>query len=144
MQLATHRIVECKSNSTSSAVVELGRLEYFGERALLKDDLRAVNVDCVSSVSCAKLTRDHFLSVLGPLQQLMETELTRRILRSIPILSHLNENERELVLSKFKEVQFAPKEQIIKRGDTGDTFYIVKEGAVGCSSNGLMYGLITD
>jgi len=130
-------LVECKSD-TSTASTELGRLEYFGERALLKDDTRAVNVDAISPVTVAKVTRDIFSDVLGPLQTIMETELTRRILRSVPILSHLTETERDQVLLKFKEFQYAPGEKIIAQGEAGDTFYIVKEGSVECFVGGAL------
>ena len=106
--------------------------EYFGERALLKDDPRAVHVDCVDDCVLAKLTRSVFTEVLGPLQQLMETELTRRILRSVPLLSHLTDGERDQVLEKFIEYTYEPGESILKQGETGDQFFLVKEGTVEC------------
>ena len=124
--------VECRSESSPAVLMTLNGGEYFGERALLKDDPRAVHVDCVDDCVLAKLTRSVFTEVLGPLQQLMETELTRRILRSVPLLSHLTDGERDQVLEKFIEYTYEPGESILKQGETGDQFFLVKEGTVEC------------
>ena len=56
-----------------------------------------------------------FTEVLGPLQHLMESELTRRILRAVPLLSHLTEAERDGVIGQFKEVRYAPTAFIIRQ-----------------------------
>ena len=56
-----------------------------------------------------------FTEVLGPLQHLMESELTRRILRAVPLLSHLTEAERDGVISQLKETKYAPTEFIIRQ-----------------------------
>ena len=60
--------VECRSESSPAVLMTLNGGEYFGERALLKDDPRAVHVDCVDDCVLAKLTRSVFTEVLGPLQ----------------------------------------------------------------------------
>ena len=79
----------------------MNRCDYFGERALLKDEPRAVHVDAVTNVTLAKITRDTFIDILGNLQSLMENQFTRRVLTRVPILSHLSEAERRQVLEKF-------------------------------------------
>lgn len=107
--------VQCISESSGQVVMELGRGDYFGERALLKDDPRAVHVDAACATQCARLTRQVFTQALGPLQSLMENELTRRILRAVPLLSHLTEAERDGVITQFKEVKYAPTEFIIRQ-----------------------------
>ena len=87
--------MQCISDKSGTVVMELQRGDYFGERALLNDDPRAVHVDATTDAVLAKITRAVFTEVLGPLQALMETELTRRILKSVPILAHLTEGDRD-------------------------------------------------
>ena len=50
----------------------------------------------------------------------METELTRRILRSVPLLAHLTEVERDQVIEKFVEKKYQPQEFILRQGESGD------------------------
>ena len=57
----------------------------------------------------------------------MEKDLTGKILRSVPLLSHLNELQRSEVVSKFMEIEYKPADVIVQQGDVGDCFYIVKE-----------------
>ena len=66
----------------------------------------------------------------------METELTRRILRSVPLLAHLTEVERDQVIEKFVEKKYPPQEFILRQGESGDQFFIVKEGEVECHVDG--------
>jgi hypothetical protein len=49
-----------------------GLAHWFGERALLKKDVREATAQVVSpSCVCLALTRSHFEQLLGPLQELM-------------------------------------------------------------------------
>eukprot|EP00964_Phaeocystis_antarctica_P077100 scaffold47773_cov48-Phaeocystis_antarctica.AAC.2 len=56
-------------------------------------------------------------------------------LTKVPLLSHLTEAERDGVITQFREVKYAPTEFIIRQGETGDQFFIVKEGEVECHPN---------
>jgi len=54
---------------------ELTRVEpgdYFGERALLNNDVRAATVTCVQATQCLKLDRVAFNLLLGPLEDLLK------------------------------------------------------------------------
>ena len=72
----------------------------------------------------------------------METELTRRILRSVPLLAHLTEVERDQVIEKFVEKKYQPQEFILRQGESGDQFFIVKEGEVECHVDGKLVKLV--
>jgi cGMP-dependent protein kinase len=122
--------VNCLSGE--QVVSTLNRCDYFGERALLKDEPRAVHVDAVTPVKCAKIARETFIDILGPLQTLMETQFTQRVLTRVPVLSHLTAHQRLTVVERFKEVAYAAGESIISEGEVGETFFIVKEGEVHC------------
>ena len=65
------------ASSGDQVVATMNRCDYFGERALLKDEPRAVHVDAITSVTLAKISRDTFTHILGALQTLMEQQFTR-------------------------------------------------------------------
>src|SRR5262245_65305329 len=49
---------------------------------------------------------------------------------SIPIFSALAREDIAKVLGKMEEISFGPGETIIRQGDPGDAFYLIKTGAV--------------
>eukprot|EP00640_Fibrocapsa_japonica_P001945 CAMPEP_0113936834 /NCGR_PEP_ID=MMETSP1339-20121228/3611_1 /TAXON_ID=94617 /ORGANISM="Fibrocapsa japonica" /LENGTH=535 /DNA_ID=CAMNT_0000939395 /DNA_START=41 /DNA_END=1644 /DNA_ORIENTATION=- /assembly_acc=CAM_ASM_000762 len=56
----------------------MGKQEYFGEQALLKNEPRTADVIAVGEVACFVLERKDFGELLKPLQALMEGEHERR------------------------------------------------------------------
>lgn len=58
--------------------MRLGKSEFFGERALLKNEPRAANVIGVGYVDCLVLERSDFINLLGPLQPILEREADKR------------------------------------------------------------------
>ena len=72
--------------------------EYFGERALLRDEPRAADCLAASRVSCIQLEREAFVRLLGPLQQVLDHKIMKDTLRSAPLFRYLTSAERETVL----------------------------------------------
>lgn len=58
--------------------MRLGKSDFFGERALLKNEPRAANVIGVGYVDCLVLEREDFDHLLGPLQTILNREAERR------------------------------------------------------------------
>jgi len=53
---------------------ELGRGDFFGEKALLKEERRTANVVAISpGVTCLTLDRESFLQLMSPLKDFLET-----------------------------------------------------------------------
>ena len=102
--------------------------EYFGERALLTDQLRAANVTAKVDVTLLALDREAFNRVLGPLRALLDANATLRVLATISILSKLSKRELKKVAARFQERVFKAGELIIKQGDPGAEFFIIKSG----------------
>ena len=75
-------------SSTDDLILEAG--SYFGERALLTGEPRAANVTAVSDVVTYAVDRETFELYLGTLDSLMEKEMRKQSLRSIPIFAHLS------------------------------------------------------
>lgn len=65
--------VSCVKNGEEVAVCSKG--DYFGERALLKDDVRAADTIAKADTTCLKLDRQSFQLLLGPLEEVMHGKL---------------------------------------------------------------------
>ena len=108
----------------------LGPGDYFGERALLRGEPRAANVRATSEVTCLVLDRQGFTELLGPLKDVINANLSRRVLLSVPMLKALSDEERSAVAEACEVCEAAPGAAVIAEGETGDAFYIVKEGTM--------------
>lgn len=58
--------------------MRLGKSDFFGERALLKNEPRAASVVALGYVDCLVLERADFVSLLGPLESILGREAERR------------------------------------------------------------------
>ena len=57
-------------------VMEYKMGDYFGERALIKREPRAANIEVVSdTLECVSLTKDSFNRLLGPVEDLMKRNM---------------------------------------------------------------------
>lgn len=70
--------VQVSATGTWTTVASLKSGDFFGEMALLNDTPRSADVIAVGAVTCLKLDRKPFEEVLGPLQQLLDEEASRR------------------------------------------------------------------
>jgi len=66
------------SHYKSRRYVDLQSGAYFGERSLIRDEMRACDVIALEPTSCHVLSRGDFLSILGPLKEVMERFLALR------------------------------------------------------------------
>ena len=105
--------------------------EFFGESALQSaDQTRQANVVAVGPVTALRLTRESFTTLLGDLRDVMKHNFNHKVLAGMDMFKGLNNAEREKLIDNLQEVKFAKGTEIIKQGDAGETFYIVKSGAV--------------
>jgi len=123
--------------------------DYFGERALLTGEPRAANVTAVTHVTLMALDRESFNSLLGPLRELIDHNMNMRVLSSIKLFDKLTAQEKSKIARSFEFETFAPGTTIIREGDKGKKFYILKEGQakvtvknteVGALSSGQYFG----
>lgn len=63
-----------------------------------------------------------------------------KLLKAIPILQKLDEEELRQVLKIARPVQFPRGKVILKEGEAGETMYIIAEGAVEVSKTLVMMG----
>ncbi|TYZ56849.1 hypothetical protein PybrP1_002303, partial [[Pythium] brassicae (nom. inval.)] len=86
--------------------VRLSDNEYFGERALMTHEPRAANVTAVTDVSLIALDRQAFDDLLGSLREVIDHNMSMRVLQSIPLLKHLSQTERRKLFSALECVTF--------------------------------------
>jgi len=115
----------------------LGEGEYFGERALLTDQKRAANVTARTDVVLLALDREAFQKILGPLRKVLAHNLSLRVLASVELFATLSPNERKQAAELFTERTYVNKSDlIVKEGDPGDEFFILKSGTVSVRTGG--------
>lgn len=125
--------VECHVNDQIALLTEG---EYFGEMALLNDKPRNASILARGAVKCLKLGRREFDSMIGPLATLLASNSTKRILRMFSRFQHLGEDELEMIVGAFEEVDFTDGDVIFSSGEAeAEAFYILKEGAVSIVDN---------
>ncbi|MSW65561.1 MAG: cyclic nucleotide-binding domain-containing protein [Actinobacteria bacterium] len=122
-----------RKGDTKDKLKMLEAAAYFGERALLTDDKR--NADIIAGANLVVLTmaRNTFVKLLGPLATLMErsvNEYGELVLKSVPLLGVLSDEEREMVMRTSTTKYFEDGEEIVIAGNRADFFFIVKEGEV--------------
>jgi len=115
-----------RENSFDDHELEAGH--YFGERALLTGEPRAANVSALTTVTLLALDRTDFDTLLGPLRELIDFNLSVRVLKSVKLLQKLTEEEKERLVREFEQVSFAAGDYIVRQGEPGDSFYIIREG----------------
>jgi len=121
--------VQCTKIGDQESELELGPGEYFGERSLMKLEPRAANVIAKTAVDCLALDKSDFDRLLGGLMATLDKNLGIRVLKALPIFKELNNAERDEIVEEFQLTFFQDGEHIVRQGEHGDTFYIIKEGA---------------
>ena len=130
--------VKCTQTKASGREVELITLkpgDYFGEMALLLNELRAANCIAVGQVKCFSLDREKFDMLLGSAQEILSRRMRIRVLQCVPLLSKLPETKLIKLCGVMRAQTFQDGTYIIKQGDEGSRFYIINEGEVKCTRN---------
>jgi cGMP-dependent protein kinase len=108
-----------------------GIWECFGELSLITKRRREETVICLEKVDVFTIDGDSFRDIQ---KQINEKVLKDRFnfINTISIFESLDNISKYNVAQKIKLKEFKPNEQIIIRGEVGDTLYIIKEGLVSC------------
>jgi CRP-like cAMP-binding protein len=127
--------VACHQGGDSE--LRLAEGAFFGESSLAhgassrhSSRLRQANVVAVSAVRCARLPAAHIDAILGPLHEAIDRGFVEKVLASIALFDPLSAGERALLLSALQTLAVPSGETIIRQGDFGEAFYIVKAGSV--------------
>jgi len=102
---------------------ELKSGDFFGERALLKNESRAATITCTTAVTVLSLSRYDFGVILGPLEDIM-TRHTRVYDKQAPITPMRGLSTIDLDLQTLKE----NTKGVLGRGAFGTVTLVVDEG----------------
>jgi CRP-like cAMP-binding protein len=130
--LRANHLIPGHSSPRSLAI--LGPGDYFGEVALLHQAPRNATVRALTNMELLDLTSEDFNRLLSPTWQHYERmahaiELRDTVSR-FPLFSDLSPSERDLLLSRLRDESFKPGQVIIREGERGDRFYMIREGQV--------------
>ena len=101
--------------------------EAFGELALLYNCPRAATIKAKTSCILWSLDRDTFNNIVKESAR-MKRQKYETFLKSVEILSTMDEYEISVVSEALRRCVFREGEYIIRRGEVGDVFYIIEEG----------------
>ena len=130
-----------KSNNSNNSILGVGL--SFGERSLITGEARSASVvalddDC--ELLC--LQRKDFLEIFGKMDGLLERARWSHILMTVPqyadaakkgALFSLDTDTLKMLSEAMNPVTFEADEIIVKKGDVGDTLFIIDSGKVAIS-----------
>lgn len=105
----------------------------FGELALLYSCPRAATV---------KSTRKHnrfYRVIQKTFRHILQSETTKstnekkRLLKGISFLDKISESNITKLANSMSPLYFKPNEVLVKKGEIGDKFYVIKEGTILCT-----------
>lgn len=109
----------------------IGPGEYFGERALLTGEPRAANATADSDCTLVMLDRELFNKLLGPLRELLDANMNKRVLQNVKLFASMGEREKQILSRSFSLERYSKGDKIIKEGEKGGhKFYVLKSGAL--------------
>lgn len=117
------------SDAGDAESLRLTDSDYFGERALMTHEPRAANVTAETNVALIALDRQAFDDLLGSLREVIDHNMSMRVLQSIPLLKNISRSEQDKLFQALEPVSFQDGEFVIREGEAGTTFYIIKSGS---------------
>jgi len=120
--------------------IRLERGDYFGERALLHRAPRAATVMAIEPSRVLALDQAEFDTLLAGdlvVRTRLETALAyRQEVAEMALFRDLSSAELDVLLARLVPLDAAPGETIIRQGDSGERFYVVRSGAVEVQRDG--------
>lgn len=107
--------------------------DWFGERALLTGEPRVANCTAETDCSTLCLSRETFEKTLGPLQDLIDHAMKKRVLMGVPIFanSHFQPYEMTRLTDYVSEVQLRKGTVLAEEGqEAKKNLYIIRQGRI--------------
>jgi putative peptide zinc metalloprotease protein len=108
--------------------------EFFGERALLEGGIRTATVRALSPMRLLVFDERTFWAELaGPIawqRKVREALNERELLKRVPLFADVSSRQLDLLAVKLSVVPFRKGTVIVRRGDPGRDFFIIREGRV--------------
>lgn len=119
---------------SARVIASLGRLDYFGERALLEDRPSAATVRARGDLRVLSLSAGDFRARLAGYIA-ADATLRQRVderaeLETFPLFEPLASKQKDLLLQKLRVESKMPGAVIVQEGDPADAFYLIRAGRV--------------
>jgi len=126
--------VRDENSRTERVVAHLSEGDYFGEIALIGDVPRTATCRATTSVRVWTLNKRDFNQLVRSHLHLPE-KLDRAVanmtmLKRMPLFRELTYRQINMISSMLEPITAAEQIVIVREGESGDAFYIVKSGAV--------------
>jgi serine/threonine protein kinase/CRP-like cAMP-binding protein len=111
----------------------LGPGDFFGERALLTGEPRAADITAEVASVCLCLSREDFEKSLGPLQDLIDHAMKKRVLMGVPLFanSQFEPYEMARLTDLVTEVKFQKGEVLAEEGKAAkQNLYLIQKGKI--------------
>ncbi len=118
--------------------------DWFGERALLTGEPRVANCTAETPCSTLCLSRETFEKTLGPLQDLIDHNMKKRVLMGVPIFanSHFQPYEMTRLTDYVTEVHLQKGTLLAQEGQPAKkNLYIIRQGRIVIANDN---GMIND
>ena len=106
--------------------------DFFGERALLEGGIRTATVRAVTPMRLLVFgDRTFWAELAGPIawqRKVRESLNERELLKGVPLFTDISSRQLDLLAVKLAVVPFRKGTVIVRRGDPGEDFYIVRDG----------------
>ena len=109
----------------------------FGELGLIQDKERNSTVITLEKVKLKGIDRSSYREALSSINEKRHEE-NLTFIESVPILKKLTKYQLQQLLGVIVLQKFSPGQTIINEEETGDLFYIIKEGTVHCTRKGVL------
>lgn len=150
LYIITHGSLSVYKGHKEVAVLSDG--DFFGEMALLGDQVRTATVKAKTPSTLLRLRRRDVMQLAGE-----GTELKRRLtdikderqtqtdlVSVVPLLSGLSVEVLELVVEQTMSVRFKPDDFVMIEGESGDSMFIIIHGAVSVYKGGDLFAELKD
>lgn len=136
LYIITHGVVSVLKGN--NVMAELTDGDFFGEMALLGDQVRTATVKAKTPCTLLRLRRRDVIRLAGDYPDLKlrlnkikgEREIQTDLVGTIPLLSGLSTDVLELVTDQTLAVNYSPGDIVISEGDRDDALYLIVHGAV--------------
>ncbi len=127
-------VTQAQGTGPARVVNSLDRGGYFGEMALLNDAPRNATCRTTIRTELLSLRRSDFRRLLGSdlaWQAKLDGSLARvALLRDIPTFAQLDVHQLGLIAAKLRGARYRQGEVILRQGEPGDAFYIIRSGRI--------------
>ena len=127
-------VSQADKTGPARVVNSLNRGGYFGEMALLSNAPRNATCRATMRTELLSLRREDFRRLLGSdlaWQARMDDALARvALLRDIPAFAQLDVHQLGLIAAKLRSAHYRAGEVILREGEPGDAFYLIRGGRV--------------